>query len=684
MARAGSFEIDWLLPSDRPRELVIDPARLERADLIILQRFFPMPLTRDVLDAAFSSGRPVIYELDDLLTDLPLDNPHLETARLCEGEIQRVLRDAAMVSVSTRELARCVEPPVGGELRVIPNRVDTRMFRRLPRETQGRVTIGYFGTSTHESDLRRVEPALLRLASRFADRVRFVFGGCVTPALARLPGAQVISMQPDYARFAEILSNAGIDIGLAPLRDHPFNRCKSAIKWMEYAACGIAPVVADLTPYAEVVDHARTGWLTPDDSGAWLDALERLVSDEALRRQLADSAWRQVNREHALELHAGEITRVYRPWLDRRSSARPRTSIVVPVFNRLDLTRGCVEALLSHTIDDEVELIVVDDGSTDGTASWLAGLGARVRVLRNPQNLGFARTCNRGAEAAHGEQIVFLNNDTLPQPGWLAPLIERVESEPDVGIVGARLLYADGTIQHAGLAISRSGLPYHIYRGAPNDLPAVTRPRDLQAVTGACMLVRREIFQVCGGFDTGYRNGSEDVELCLRAREAGWRVVYEPRCEITHLESQSPGRKDHDTPNTRRFLERWGPKLIPDEARLLLADDWMCSWSDGAGATRPITGADERRRWTEVARIESVLEQQGVAGLRAAPPDPALLPDDAETRRWCAQLSSLASRAVDFDGTALAQRATRPGSAKTDTPGANWQQRAIESLLARV
>ena len=257
---------------------------------------------------------------------------------------------------------------------------------------------------------------------------------------------------------------------------------------------------------------------------------------------------------------------------------RFKASIIIPVWNKLDLTRQCLTSLASLTTMPDYEVIVVDNASTDGTAEFLAGLGGDVQVIRNPENYGFAIACNQGAGAAHGEFLVFLNNDTIPTEGWLTALVDEVERHPDVAVVGSKLLYEDGTIQHAGVAFSRiTFTPYHIYRKFPADSPMVNRRREFQCVTGACMLVRRDVFEQAGRFDEGFKNGFEDVDLCLKIRERGWHIVYRPDSVVYHLESQTPGRKTHDADNARRLLERWSQKWwIPDEDLLYLSDGLAC------------------------------------------------------------------------------------------------------------
>jgi GT2 family glycosyltransferase len=309
-------------------------------------------------------------------------------------------------------------------------------------------------------------------------------------------------------------------------------------------------------------------------------------------------------------------------------------SIVIPVFGRVELTRQCVSELLAHTLTASVELIVVDNASRDTTAEYLASLAGRVRALTNETNLGFARACNQGARAARGEHLLFLNNDTIPKRGWLEPLLREL-ADPGVAIAGARLLYPDGKVQHAGIAFSRPDcVPYHVYRGAHPQHPATARRRELRAVTGACMLVRRSAFEAAGGFDEGYQNGFEDVDLCLRVREAGGRIVYQPASELIHLEEQTPGRKAHDEPNMRRFLERWGGRIVPDETRVLLEDGFAVTSSNGTRTIAPLRGDAERHAWQRVADAESALERGSAAALASLDG----WPDDAETRAWGARL----------------------------------------------
>ena len=249
----------------------------------------------------------------------------------------------------------------------------------------------------------------------------------------------------------------------------------------------------------------------------------------------------------------------------------PVASIVIPVHNRARLTAACLDALAAEPLGVDAETIVVDDASTDDTAAMLAG--RPVRVVTHAANTGFGLACNDGAAAASGRYIVFLNNDTVPQPGWLAALVAEADAHPGVAAVGARLLYPDGTVQHAGLVIGEDRNPHHVYAGFPGGHPAVVRSRPFQAVTGACLLVRREVFAAAGGFDPAFRNGHEDVDLCRRLGEAGHGVRYCAQSVVIHLESATRGRGSAEAAaNGRLYRDRWAAKVQPDDLRTYAED----------------------------------------------------------------------------------------------------------------
>jgi GT2 family glycosyltransferase len=236
----------------------------------------------------------------------------------------------------------------------------------------------------------------------------------------------------------------------------------------------------------------------------------------------------------------------------------PVVSIVIPVFNKWEYTAPCLRAVAENTRDVSHEVIVIDNASSDQTARALPGW-AGIRTHRNAENLGFAKACNQGAALATGRFVLFLNNDTQPHPGWAAAMVAEMERDPAVAIVGSKLLYPDGTIQHAGVvfayAMWQPIMPIHVDARQP--AATANARRELNAVTAACMLVRPEIFHAIGGFDEGYVNGYEDVDLCLEVRSRGGKIVFAPASVVTHHESVSEGRFDSSAANTERLMARW-------------------------------------------------------------------------------------------------------------------------------
>ncbi len=257
-----------------------------------------------------------------------------------------------------------------------------------------------------------------------------------------------------------------------------------------------------------------------------------------------------------------------------------KVSFIIPLYNCLPLTQAMLASLRATLPAGlEHEIIIVDDGSTDGTRDWLKNVGSAlvagpvlvdgpglptsgsptVRFLLNKENLGFAGACNRGAAAATGEILFFLNNDLVLLPRWLEPMLAALVVRPDAALVGnVQLNHTTGAVDHAGICFNHQGKPEH----------RVTRPRfgrpdyqEVDAVTGACFAVPRVIWEQLGGFDESYVNGCEDVDLCLRARAAGFSCVVALPSVVRHHISASAGRKRRDEQNTARLVARWAETI---------------------------------------------------------------------------------------------------------------------------
>lgn len=228
-------------------------------------------------------------------------------------------------------------------------------------------------------------------------------------------------------------------------------------------------------------------------------------------------------------------------------AALPSISVIVPTRNRLDLLRKCIEGL-AHTDYPDLEVIVVDNGSDDPpTLAWLEELDpGRYRVLRHPGPFNFSALNNRAAERATGHLLCLLNNDVeVIERGWLKTLAAQA-LRPEVGAVGAQLLYPDGRIQHAGVALGVGGGAAHVHRLLHPEEEGYFRrhalPQFVSAVTAACLVVQRSRFEAVGGLDeTNFAVAFNDVDLCMRLNQRGWQSLYEPRATLIHHESVSRG-----------------------------------------------------------------------------------------------------------------------------------------------
>jgi GT2 family glycosyltransferase len=263
--------------------------------------------------------------------------------------------------------------------------------------------------------------------------------------------------------------------------------------------------------------------------------------------------------------------------------ARPRVpglvSLVMPTFNRAELTETFLRSILGVTAGDTAyEIIVLDNGSDPGAqarTAALAALDARVRVICTQMPLMFAVGSNYGASFARGEYLLFLNNDMeAVEPGWLDALLAPLKASAQVGITGGRLLFGDRTVQHAGLVFAaQSDLAYHAYLGADPEAAHVRKPREMQAVTGACMAMRAADWAKLRGFNPLFVNGCEDVDICLRmARILHRRVLYVPAALLIHHEGKSPGRGRYILHNRQVFSRLWHGTIRPDDAELYRED----------------------------------------------------------------------------------------------------------------
>ncbi|GAA4611347.1 hypothetical protein GCM10023108_03260 [Saccharopolyspora hordei] len=251
-------------------------------------------------------------------------------------------------------------------------------------------------------------------------------------------------------------------------------------------------------------------------------------------------------------------------------SDKPLVSVIVPVHGKWPYTRQCLRFLGGHVVSVPFEVIVVDDASPDDSAEKLAACEG-VRLVRTERNLGFIGACNLGAQHARGEHLFFLNNDAEVTESWLDVLMDTMRSDERIGLVGAKLVYPDGRLQEAGGIVWADGTGWNYGRGTDPGGAEFNVLRDVDYCSGAAILVRKDVFQQVGGFDTRYAPAYyEDTDLAFAVRAAGYRTVVQPKAVVVHHEGVSNGTdlstgvKKHQEINRRAFVEKWADTLAAE------------------------------------------------------------------------------------------------------------------------
>ena len=280
------------------------------------------------------------------------------------------------------------------------------------------------------------------------------------------------------------------------------------------------------------------------------------------------------------------------------TSDAPRASIVIPVHGAFAHTLACLRAIAAHPPATPFEAIVVDDASPDDSLEKLRQVGG-IRLHARATNGGFIAACNDVAALARGDVLVFLNNDTVPQPGWLDALLGTFEAHPDAGLAGAQLVYPDGRLQEAGGVVFADGSGWNYGRFED---PADCRfryLRDADYVSGAALAIPRALFQRLGGFDARYAPAYyEDTDLAFAVRAAGLRVLYQPAAVVAHDEGATSGT---DTST--------GPKAAQIRNQAVFADKWRDALAGQLPPHTVPTPALLHRRQRQVLVIDALTPQ---------------------------------------------------------------------------
>ncbi len=544
-------------------------------------------------------GWKLVYDRMDLHTGFstaPEETVALERRLMEEADL--VVATSAILATAPREL--------GVPTQRIPNGCHWELWSSAsPSGEVGSLphpVIGYFGAISEWFDTRLVQELAMARPTWSFVLVGSTWGAD-TSRLEQLPNVHLLGERP-YEELPGLA--AGFDVGIIPFRRTPLTEATDPVKLYEMLALGLDVVT---TPLPELEPHAAEGLITTAEGvDAFLDAIERHLGrptpdDVVLKRRTLARASSWDRRTDQLASALEEL------W--------PRVSIGMVTYNQKNLTALCLESILRSTEYPNYEIVVVDNGSTDGTREWLeerARVVPELRVVFNEANEGFAAGCNRAFAEARGKILCFLNNDTVVTRGWLSAMVRELESSPSIGMVGPS---SNGVSNAARVEPGYTDL--RDLDGWAQDFIWSHRGESFAIPMLAlyCAAIRREVWERVGPLDESYATGMfEDDDFSRRLRQAG----YELRCLrgawVHHWQQASFGALPSDEylriyeENRRRYLEgrrreRRAPPPVVEEART--PPEPLEVAESGTGGDLPVYDSATTGRLSLVASLQEVL-----------------------------------------------------------------------------
>lgn len=512
-----------------------------RSSLSIVQHTFWNSLAMSCPDAR------VVYDCMDHHAGFDNNAP-----AILRGETE-LIEQADLVVVTSDDLGQRIGPRARN-IAIVRNGCDYGFFSATPakvyRQAQGRQVIGYFGAIAEWFD-----PELVRAVARaHADAELLLIGSDTSGAgalLAGEPNVRFVGEVP-YAELPYWLH--GFDVCLLPFKVVPLTLATNPVKVYEYLAAGKPVVAVDLPEMAQFGGLVRTA-RDPDEFSRAVSAALADGSGSAARRAFAaGQTWR--HRAEAFDQAVAE-------------ALEPRVSVIVLTYNNWEYTQACLRSLDASGEYPDLEIIVVDNASTDGSTERLtawrdqaAPPGQRRRLILNADNLGFAAGNNIGLQAATGDVLVLLNNDTYVTPGWIRTLCAHFRTSPGLGLLGP---VTNNIGNEAKIEIAYADMAEMVEQASRYTLAHPGQRHPMQTVAFFCVAMPRRVYESVGGLDECYGVGFfEDDDYCRRVEQAGWTIACADDVFVHHHLSASFNALGSDTKqqlferNKALYEERWG------------------------------------------------------------------------------------------------------------------------------
>ncbi|MEZ5501190.1 MAG: glycosyltransferase [Halioglobus sp.] len=401
------------------------------------------------------------------------------------------------------------------------------------------------------------------------------------------------------------------------MRNSPCLRMRNILTSLSTSLSAVLP--GAFTKYQETVESGwRERWYGKycnDQAATGINQGTNVVADNKARSDSAEPDQKSTTDPVSLPGKTTDIqpgiagtTTTWAP-LVFPAAEQPLVSIIIPVFNNWLFTYKCLQSVHQYT-QGSFEVIVVDNHSTDITPDMLTAMTG-IRVITNERNEVFVNACNQAAKVARGDYILLLNNDTEVTPGWLDALLAPFSNE-NTGIVGAKLVYPDGSLQEAGGIIWRDGTGCNFGHGDDPDLPQYSYRRNVDYCSGACLILPRKLWEDIGGFDQRYAPAYyEDTDLCFTVRSLHYNVVFQPAARVIHYGGASAGKetssgyKRFQEVNRHKFVDKWRDVLEQEhvqsteglfrareknsEKQILIIDHRVPSFDRDSGSVRMLS-----------------------------------------------------------------------------------------------